>query len=123
MEIEQYPNQENGDGHDDFQALDGILKVAKFSDPFKPITRRQLDFISNLSLCIQDGAAEVAAAYTEFDRNVALLLFPVDERGARNHVDPGDFLERDLRHGICCRILKPDRQPVDGLKISPERFR
>ncbi len=53
-------------------------------DPFQTVARGQRDFIGNPALRLEHGAAEVAPAHAEFDRNVALLLLAVDEGGARS---------------------------------------
>ncbi len=46
-------------------------------------------------------------------------MFAVDERGARDQADSGDLLQWNLRHGVGRRILRADRQPVDGLDALP----
>src|SRR5262249_47017705 len=73
----------------------------------------------DLSLRLDHRAAQIAAANAEFDGNIALLLFAVDERRAGHQVDARDLTEGYLRDLVGDWILNRDRQTSDRLYVLP----
>src|SRR5262249_16344520 len=70
---------------------------AELADPFETRSRRQFYLCGDLVLRLLDGAAEVALAHRELDRQIAFLLLAIDVGGARHQIDRGDFADRNLR--------------------------
>jgi hypothetical protein len=105
-----------GDNHP--EALDRVLEVAEFADPFQAIACAQRDFLCNLSLCLEYRAAQIPPANAEFD--IALLLFAVDERRAGHQVDARDLAEGYPRAkaAIACSISPASRTPI-GVSSTP----
>src|SRR5262249_52818612 len=77
------------------------------------------DFLCNLLLRLKHRAAQILPANAEFDGNIALLLFAVDERRAGHQVDARDLAEGYLRDLVSDRILNRDRQTTDRLYVLP----
>jgi len=101
------------------EALDRVLEVAEFADPFQAIPRRQRDFLRNLSLRLDHRAAQVAPANAEFDGNIALLLLAIDERRPGHQIDLRDLAEGYLRDFIGNWILHRNGQTADHLDVLP----
>jgi hypothetical protein len=59
------------------------------STKLQPITPGQLHLLGHLLLRLEYDTAQIASTYAELDRNVALLVLAVDERGARDQSDLG----------------------------------
>src|SRR5262249_50099179 len=97
---EQESDQSKRDRHYDLEPADRILQVAELAHPFDPRARRQLHLLGDLALRLIDGAAEIAVAYAELDRQVALLAFAVDVGRAGDELDGGNLVERDLRGAV-----------------------
>src|SRR5713226_3563260 len=91
IEPQQHRDQREADRHHDRQPFDGVLQIAVLADPFDPRTCRELDLGCDLVLRFPDRAAEIALAHRELDRQIALLLFPVDVGCARDQVDRCNF--------------------------------
>src|SRR6266446_5234534 len=98
------------------EMLNGV--PVKDSAKMPPISAigRKLDFIGDLLLRFDHRTAKVAPAHTEFDRQIALLLFAVDERGAGDDFHLGDLGERDLYDAAPAGILRPHRDVADRLE-------
>src|SRR5262249_38959167 len=119
VHVQQYANEQDSQGDNHPEALDRVLEVAEFADPFQAIPRRQRHFFRNLSLRLEHRAAQIPSANAEFDGNIALLLFAVDERRAGHQVDARDLAEGYLRDLVSDRILDRDRQTTDRLYVLP----
>src|SRR5262249_11799956 len=119
IDVKQYANQQDSQGDNHPEALDGVLEVAEFADPFQGIACGQRDFLSNLALRLKHRAAQISPANAEFDGNIALLLLAVDERGAGHQVDARDLTEGYLRHLVGGWILNRDRQTTDRFYVLP----
>src|SRR5262249_7427163 len=111
------PISSQGDNHP--EALDCVLKVAEFADPFQALACGPSDFLGNLALRLEHRAAQIPPANAEFDGNIALLLLAVDERGAGHQVDVRDLTEGYLRDLVGGWILNRDRQTTDRLYVLP----
>src|SRR5262249_56108039 len=94
---EQESDQSKRDRHYDLEPADRILQIAELAHPFDPRARRQLHLLGDLALRLLDGAAEIAVAYAELDRQVALLAFAVDVGRAGDELDVCDLLDPNLR--------------------------
>src|SRR5262249_36030215 len=117
IDVQQYANEQDSQGDNHPEALDRVLEVAEFADPFQAIPRRQRHVFRNLSLRLEHRAAQIPPANAEFDGNIALLLFAVDERRATHQVDARDLAEGYLRDLVSDRILDRDRQTTDRLYV------
>src|SRR6202030_2606100 len=115
-EKQQYADQREAERHDDRKAPDRFLQFAELADPFEAIAGRQLHLLRDLLLRFEDGAAKVAPAHAEFDRNVALLVLAIDERGAGNQFHRGDIGQRDRHHAIAARVWRADRDAADRIE-------
>src|SRR5579872_5997139 len=73
-----------------------------------------MNLAGDLLLRLPDGAAEIALAHRELDRQIALLLFPIDIGGARDEVDRGNLAQRYLRDRAV-RAGRADPQVLNGL--------
>src|SRR5207244_8702104 len=111
-------DQRQRDRHHDPQSCDRILQIAEFADPFQPRAGRQFHLPGDLALRLLDGAAEIAVAYAELDRQVALLAFAVDVGRAGDELDVGDLVEGNLCDAV--RSLSADAQILDRLRILSE---
>ena len=60
------------------------------------------------------GAAKIALAHRELDRQIALLLFAVDVGRARYQLDGCDLAQRHLRDAV--RALRADPQILDRFR-------
>src|SRR5262249_8320963 len=119
VDVQQYANQQDRQGDNYPEALDRVLKVAGFADPFQAIACGQRDFLGDLALRLEHRAAQIPPANAEFDGNIALLLLAVDEGRAGHQVDARDLAERYLRDLVGDRILNRDRQTTDRLYVLP----
>ena len=79
------------------------LEVAKFTDPLQMVPARQQDLRIDGALRLGRGAAKVAPAHAELDRNIALLLLAIDEGGTRYQSHLRHVLERDLNDATAAR--------------------
>ena len=77
--------------HHDPKPRQSVLQFAQFPDPLQPVAAGHLHLFGDPLLSVQHGAAEVATAHAELDRNIAFLIFAVDERGARHQLHIGDI--------------------------------
>src|ERR1700722_17684981 len=80
------------------------------------VAARQGDLLSNLLLSFEYGAAEVASADAEFDRDVALLTFSVDERSARHKLDRGNIAQRYRHDTAASGVRRADRDAADCIE-------
>src|SRR5262249_58858067 len=101
----------------DLDPGDRVLQVAELADPFEPRAGRQPYVFGHLGLRLLDRAAEVALAYAELDRQVALLRLAVDVGRARHQPHGRDLAERNL--GRAAGSLHADAQVLDGLRTLP----
>src|SRR5437660_2758017 len=80
--VEKHHDQDEADRNDDCKTRLRLLERAELAGPLDPIPRRQLYLPGDLVLGVGDGASQVAAADTEFDRNEPLIVFTIDIGGA-----------------------------------------
>jgi hypothetical protein len=95
-DIEQQQDQRDRHRHGDRQAVDRGLEVGEVARPLQAIAGRQPDVLGDALLGLEHGAAEIAAAHRELDRDVALLLLAIDVEGAARQADRGDLAQRHL---------------------------
>src|SRR5262249_56829717 len=95
----------------DLAPSDRALRVADRASPFEPRAGRQVNVVGHLLLRLLDGAAEVAFAYAELDRQVALLALAVDVGRAGDEPYGRDLAQRDLRGAV--RPVDADAQVLD----------
>ena len=81
-DIEQQQDQRDGDRHGDGSRCIALLRLPNSPTHSSAVAARQLDLLGDPLLRLEHGAAEVAAAHRELDRDVALLLLAVDVEGA-----------------------------------------
>src|SRR6476660_436054 len=74
-----------------------------------------MNLARDLILRFPDGTAEIALAHRELDRQIALLLFPIDIGGARDEVDRGNLAQRSLRDRTV-RTGRADPQVLNSLR-------
>ena len=87
--VQQHQDQHQADRARRPPAVLGALQVLEFAGPDEAIAGRQFDVLGDPLLRFRDGAAKVAAAHAELDREKALVAFVVDVGGAG--------IERDRR--------------------------
>ena len=78
IEEEQKRDHRKADRNDDLQPCDCILEIAELAYPVEAGAGRQTDTAGNALLRLRDRAAEVAIAHAEFDRQITLLVFPIN---------------------------------------------
>ncbi len=78
-----------------------------------------MHFLRNPALGLDYGAAKIAAANAELDRNVALLLLAVDEGRTRHQIDGRHLAQRYLCDLIGDWILYRDGQATNRLYALP----
>ena len=94
---QQQQDQRDGDRHGDRQPLHArSCRLPNSPTHSSAVAARHLDLLGDPLLGLQDGAAEVAAAHAELDRDVALLLLAVDVGGAGHELHVGDLGQRHL---------------------------
>ncbi len=82
--------------------------------PFGPKSFRQLDLLGDTLLRIRHGAFQIAAAHAEFDRNVPLVVLPVDDEGT------GLFRNRrQLFDGNPRAVRRADQNAPDAVDVPP----
>src|SRR5262249_33025350 len=121
IDPEQKGDQSKRDRHYDLESPDRILQIAEFAHPFDPRTRRQLHLLSDLSLRLLDGAAEIAVAYAELEGQGWLRSLAVDVGGAGDELRLGALVERNLC--IAVRSWSPGAKFLTRLGILSDRRR
>ena len=81
------------------------------------IADRQLDVLGDALLRLGDGAAEIAAAHAEFDRNEALVALVIDVGGAGIERDIGKLAQRNISVGAGRRLIA-DLDVADASMLS-----
>src|SRR5262249_7721620 len=119
IDVQQYANEQDRQGDDHLEPRDCVLQVAKLAGPFQSVAWRQLHLLGNLALGVDHGAAKIAAANAELDRDVALLLFAIDEGRTGYQVDGRDLTQRYLRDLVRSWVLHRDGQTADRLYVLP----
>ncbi|OIQ81495.1 hypothetical protein GALL_367400 [mine drainage metagenome] len=97
--------------------MHGFLQIAELADPFQAIAPRDLHLFLDLALGFLHGAPKIASAHAELDRNIALLLFAVDERSARDQPDFCHIAQRNLDHAVSTRVGRPDGNAPDRIQV------
>src|SRR3982074_3535016 len=68
VDVQKHADKEDSHRHDNPQALDCILEVAKLASPLQAVACRQLDLFSDLALGLEHGASEIPPANAKLDR-------------------------------------------------------
>ena len=97
---------------------DRILQVAELTHPFQAIATGQGHLGVDGVLCLENGAAQIAAAHAELDRHIALLLLAIDEGSARYQAHVGQILERHLNEAVAGARRRGHRNSLDGLEVA-----
>src|SRR5262249_44630330 len=114
--VEQHADQRDGQWNDEGQPLHGVLQIAEFADPFQMASGGQGDLPIDLALRFQHRPAEVAPAHAEFDGNVALLVFAVNEGRAGDQIHFGYFAQGNLHDAITAWARSADGDMAYGVE-------
>src|SRR6266403_4236274 len=114
IEPQQHRDQREADRYYDRQPLDGVLQIAELADPLESRSWRKRDLGCDLFLGFPDRAAEITFADRKLDRQIALLLLPIDVGGTGDQVDRSNFAQGYLRDRAV-RTRGADPQVLDRL--------
>src|SRR3982074_2610087 len=117
VDVQKHADKEDSHRHDNPQALDCILEVAKLASPLQAVACRQLDLFSDLPLRLEHGASEIPPANAKLDRDISLLLFPVNKRCTGHQVDACDLTQGNLCDFIRDWVLYRDGQIPDRFYV------
>ena len=81
------------------------------------IAARQNHLAIHGALCVEHRAAKVAAANAKLDGHVTLLLFPIDERGARYQAYRRHIRKGHLNHAVARGRRRSDRDVADRIQV------
>ena len=115
----QKGDDQQGDGHDDKQALRGLLQLVHFTSPLEVRVVGQFLYNGrNARLGFTDGRPEVAPAHGELHRHVALQILAKYYRRALFLDHLGDLTERHLS-----AIGRGHQDVANGAHVAPVLFR
>mmetsp|Transcript_5519 Transcript_5519/g.13306 ORF Transcript_5519/g.13306 Transcript_5519/m.13306 type:complete len:1095 (-) Transcript_5519:4456-7740(-) len=111
--IEQRQDQHQGCRDQHAHARLGLLQLLELAGVHDPVAVGQGQVLRQRGLDLRDGAAKVAAAHTELDRDVALVALVIDVGRAGVQADGGDFAQRHIARATAGVVAHP--QVADAL--------
>src|SRR6266481_986150 len=116
VQKQQDENQCQTEGHCNREPSDRLLQLAELADPLETVAGWQLHLPRDFLLGFEDGSAEVAFADAEFDRDIALLILPIDEGRSRDEPYGGDVGERYRHNAAAAGVWRADRDAANSVE-------
>src|ERR1043166_74492 len=113
--VQEKRNDDQTDRHHLRQSCLLIFELIIFTSPFHAIPIRKAHLRGQASLGFIDGTLKVTIPYTELNRNIALVILPIDYESARLRRDGGHLLQGNARP-----IGGADQDITDRIDILPE---
>src|ERR1043166_7117791 len=92
--VQEKQNDDQTDRHHLRQSCLLIFELIIFTSPFHAIPIRKVHLRGQASLGFIDGTLKVTIPHTELNRNIALVILPIDYESARLRGDGGHLLHR-----------------------------
>ena len=102
--VQQEKDQHQAHRHDHRQASLLVPQLIELAGQFIPHAGRKRDFVINFGQHFADGARQIAPSHAEFNRNIALVILPIDHKRAGLIQNRRQLLERNPR-AVGCRHL------------------
>ncbi len=77
-DIEEDEDEENGEGDGDVKSRKGLFHLIEYAAPLQVISFRDFD-LGDLLLGLLHSSAQILGSHAEFDGDISLVVFPVDE--------------------------------------------